>query len=81
MIPENYPLWAAHNFAILPKEDFNSRAKSSFDFNSLMLYSPAAGNNGGPTWKRQDGREYRNWFLFLNLAAFLFITKSGEETF
>ena len=55
MHPENYPERFAHNFAILPTEQFNAEAKSYFDFNSIMLYSPSAGSTGGPTWEPRNG--------------------------
>ncbi|CBY30418.1 unnamed protein product [Oikopleura dioica] len=63
MFPENYSYGQEHNFAILPKEKFNTRAESSFDFASIMLYSPAAGNRGDPTWKRRDGKPFMHWFF------------------
>ena len=73
MFSENYPRGQEHNFAILPAEEFNSRANSYFDFDSIMLYSPAAGNTGDPTWERLDGKPYRHWFFRRNFINCLSI--------
>ena len=55
MYPENYGRGQQQNYVRLPWNKFNDNVPSKFDFDSIMLYSPAAGNNGGPTWERLDG--------------------------